>query len=111
MAGDTRPVRVTIVGEGRPLVTDGTLMRLESLAGVLLIDTKALDVSVEYLDPERTWTDGDAVASGGTVLTRCGGKWHQVTEHGVSTAYDPDVSMEVLAGKFRVLRYQAGGDA
>lgn len=109
-ATPTRPVRVTIVGQGRPLLHSDTLLRLESLASVLLIDTEALDVSVEYLDPAREWADGDAVSKGASVLTRMGGKWHQVTEHGVSTAYDADVSAEVLAGNYRVLRYQAGGD-
>lgn len=108
----TRPVRVTIVGEARPLLTDGTLMRLQSLAGVLLIDTAALDVAVEYLDPSREWTDGDVVLIGGTVWVRQGEtSWASSGGYGTQLGYDSDIEQALDDGRAQVLRYQAGGDA
>jgi hypothetical protein len=107
-ASTGKPCRVTIVGTARSLSAMPGMLRMTTEWGaVLLIDTGCLDTSVEWLDPITTWTDGDVVAGGGsTVLTRQGGKWHQVTEHGVTTAYDADVTDGVASGAMSVVRRQ-----
>lgn len=102
-----RPCVVTIEGTAKPLEHDPTKVRVTSTSGVFVLDAGAMDVRLEYLAPGHDWQDGDVVAgTGTTVLNRVGGRWHQVTEHGVSTTGDGQVDQLVEAGTLVVLRYQ-----
>lgn len=108
----SRRVRLTIVGDAYPVAHDPNLLRVGyGVMSSLMVNAAELGVTVEDVADERVWTDGDAVRGRALVWSRLGGEWHAITEHGVQTARDADVSHEVAADSWAVLRYQHGGDA
>lgn len=99
-----RVARVTV--EGHAHVVKGTLVRLVYGPSSFIVDTTDPTVSVEYIDPPRTWAEGDVVQDSGLVAFWRGQQlWHGVLPAGASV-YMTDA--EVDAAGYTPLRYQAG---
>jgi hypothetical protein len=103
-----RPVRVTIEGTARPVKHDSRYLYVEAVGQHLLVNTEALGVTVEHIEPERQWTDGDVVQSDRATYDRWAGAWRSTRNGETHVEKDTAISRWVAAGIATVLRYQAG---
>jgi hypothetical protein len=107
----SRPVRVVIDGMGRQVSgLAPTTLRVDYGGAVILVHTESDGVTVEDREPDRTWTDGDALLLGSEVWVRKGGRWRVLGRGG--SASDAAVSDDLSDADVptSVLRYQAGED-
>lgn len=103
-----RPVRVTIVGQARPVGHAPNLLHVEYAGCATIVDADSPDVVVEDVQPARRWTDGDVVLTDGDIVwTRDKGEWH--TPGGIGTLTDAEVDTAFTYGDATQVRYQAGG--